>query len=79
LVGFCKELFVAKKSARVVAHLKHLKIEGLCLNAMSVGRGGGVIVMVSLLLPFNIQQRIQHYDHFQNTARQLARCKMMVA
>ncbi len=50
--GFCKELFVAKKSARVVAHLKHLNLEGLSLNAISVGigdGGGDVIVIFTLL------------------------------
>jgi hypothetical protein len=56
LDGFCKELFVAKKSAYVVAHLKHLNLEGLSLNAMSVGIGDGVIVIFSPhLLHFNMQ------------------------
>ena len=70
---------VAKKSACVVAHLKHLNLEGLSLNAMSVGIGDGVIVMFSpLLMRFNIQYWSQHYDHFQNTVRQLARCMSMI-
>ena len=50
------ESLVAKKAARVVAHLKHLNLEGLSLNATSVGIWDGVIVMFSpLLLRFNIQ------------------------
>ena len=50
------EPLVAKKSACVVAHLKHLNLDGLYLNAMSVGIGHGVIVMFSpLILHFNIK------------------------
>ena len=34
-----------KKSAGVVAQLQHMKLEGLCPDAMSIGIVGGVFVI----------------------------------
>ena len=41
------EPFVTKKSAGVVAQLQHMKLEGLCPDAMSIGIVGGVFVIFS--------------------------------
>ena len=44
---FSKEPFVTKKSAGAIAQLEHMKLEGLCLDAMSIGIVGSVLVIFS--------------------------------
>jgi hypothetical protein len=46
-VGFSKEPFVTKKSAGVIAQFEHMKLEGPCLDAMSIGMVGGIFVKFS--------------------------------
>jgi hypothetical protein len=41
------ELFVTKKSAGAIAHLQHMKLEGLWFDAMSIGTVGGLFVIFS--------------------------------
>ena len=45
LIWVSKEPFVIKKSAGVVAHLPHMKLEGLCPDAVSIGIVVGVFVI----------------------------------
>ena len=42
---FSKEPFVTKKSAWIIAHLQHMKLEGVFLDAISIGIVGGVSVI----------------------------------